>query len=648
MSTFRVGLIGLPHIRDALGQLGVEVVTGDTFLETTRNLREAADPAGLPVLVEDQRQTGLVQLLTRLSETGSVTIVRRPQAFLDDSWASIPIASSLGDYLRAAGAEDIDPAADEVMVDEDGTAHEQIPTAAPGPGSESAPESAPEAAEPADDATLEEADWLSDTDEPAPTTAGPEPEAIAPSAASASGESSQPGAQSEASALTDWLSDGEEDTTPVPARAEPVADAEPPAGPSSDADADRADGVDDDDEDEDFDGFYAPTAATGPDQEHSTEPEPAAPPASSDRPRRGRRKISLPTFAPRPDPAESETGPSAEESIDQDLLDGVPDHEVGDDDQGQEGELDVDDALDDLAGTSRATVARLNTALGLLLGIYGGKGGIGKSTVALCLAQTAAETGGLSVCLIDANRGQGDLGLYMRVRKSDLPSIYDAVTIGDLPSAIIGPEQINTARHGAGDQISFSFVQAPRPQRDGDISLEVAAVGPEHYAEMIALARTRFDLVIVDTQITEAMDASGLIDHSVGPALSRGGYALGMAELSTPGVENLLTSMTYLQRLGTDPARMMTIANNISPDVREFGKIPQLLGQHSRWKGVIHHDQRIYDDMVSRRIPHVVPPMRAVVTDVLETMTGMVEFTDPPPAAEDRSRLPWWKRWLAR
>lgn len=165
---------------------------------------------------------------------------------------------------------------------------------------------------------------------------------------------------------------------------------------------------------------------------------------------------------------------------------------------------------------------------------------------------------------------------------------------------------------------------------------------------MIALARKRFDLVIVDTQITEAMDVSGLIDHAVGPALSRGGYALGMVEFSTPGVENLLTSMTYLQRLGADPARMMTIANNISPDVRDYGKIPHLLGQHSRWKGVIHHDQRIDDDMVSRRIPHAVPPMRQVTSDVLETMTGMVEFIDPPPGSHDRPVLPWWKRWLSR
>lgn len=632
MSTFRVGIIGLPRIRDSLQQLGVEVVSGETFIEATRNLRQAAEPDGLPVLVEDQRQTGLPQLLTRLSEASQVTIVRKSQPVLDDEWASIPIASSLGDYLRAAGAQEVDPTLDEVTVDEDGSIRGQLPALNPDTPGEADPELdlTPErsAAESSD-----ADDWLSDSDpdESVPTsedfdaveTAEPEP--------------AQSDSPLEASALDDWLSDGDEPPASPP---EPAQADVPQAQATFDtANEDEAVGVDD----EDFDGLYAPA----PDAKAEQEPTPPSAPRG-DTPRRARRRISLPTFAAHPDPEPAQEAParSAEESIDPELFEGIPAHDVPDDES--ETELDVDSALDQLAGTSRATVTRLNAVLGMLLVIYGGKGGIGKSTLALCLAQTAAETGGLSVCLIDANRGQGDLGLYMRVRKSDLPSIYDAVTIGDLPSAIITPEQINAARSGAGDQIAFSFVQAPRPQRDGDISVEVAAVSPQHYAEVISLARKRFDLVIVDTQITESLDTSGLIDHAVGPALSRAGYALGMVELSTPGVENLLTSMTYLQRLGADPARMMTIANNVSPDVRELGKIPHLLGQQSKWKGVVRHDQRIYEDMVARRIPNAVPSIREVTTDVLETMTGMVEFSDPEPTGDGRDRLPWWKRWFVR
>ena len=624
MSTFRVGLIGLPHIRVAFEQLGVEVVAGDTFLETTRNLRDAAAVGPLPVLVEDHRQTGLAQLLARLGETGTVTIARHGEPVLEDVWTSIPIASPLADYLRAAGCADgdIDPAMEELMVDEDGMLSGPLPAAdtatpaLPGP-----PDDNPSArTEP------EPADWLSDTDEPTPATE------VADAPPHTAGEPSPQHERSEPSELTDWLCDEHDVPEPLPA---PLAES-----------AVESPGADD--EDEDFDGLYDPAPRPTMDADHPVETEPAPPPAPSlDAPRRARRSISLPTFASLPEPADPEPPMSAARSVDEDLFDGVPAHDVDPDETHEEAGFDVDVALDGLAGPSRATLTRQNTTLGLLLETYAGKGGVGKTTLALCLAQAAAEIGGLSVCLIDANRGQGDLGLYMRVRKSDLPSIYDAVTIGDLSSAIIPPEQVNIARGGAGDQIAFSFVQAPRPQREGDISLEVAATRPEHYAQLITAARRRYDLVIVDTQITEALDTSGLIDHAIGPALARGGYALGMVELSTPGVENLLTSMAYLRGLGADPARMMTIANNISPDLRELGKIPQLLGQHSRWAGAIPHDRRIYEDMVQRRIPHAAPPMRTVVMDVLESMTGMAEFT-APPSEPDRARNPWWKRWLSR
>lgn len=508
------------------------------------------------------------------------------------------------------------------MVDEDGQVSAQLPaadtTAPAAPDPESGRPPASSGSEP------EVADWLSDTDET---------ETADPQQTSAPEPPAQDG-RPEPSDLADWLSDGD-DTLGH----EPVSVAEP-----------AIEAPDGGEEDEDFDGLYepAPTAGTATDRPTEPEPTPVPPSTSSEGvPRRGRRRISLPTFAPHPEPADPAPAMSAEQTVDEDLFDGVPAHEVAPDEEGEDAEVDVDDALDGLSGPSRATVTRQNTVLGLLLEIFSGKGGAGKSTIATCLAQAAAEIGGLSVCLVDANRGQGDLGLYMRVRKSDLPSIYDAVTIGDLSSAFIPPEQINTARGDTGDQIAFWFVQAPRPQREGDISLEVAATRPEHYAQLIAEARQRFDLVIVDTQITEALDTSGLIDQAVGPALARGGYALGMVELSTPGVENLLTSMAYLRGLGADPARMMTIANNVPPDVQELGKIPRLLGQHSRWMGAISHDQRIYQDMVQRRIPYEVPPMRTVILDVLESMTGMAEFSAPPDEP-NRSRKPWWKRWLTR
>ena len=347
--------------------------------------------------------------------------------------------------------------------------------------------------------------------------------------------------------------------------------------------------------------------------------------------------------------AGAETAPDTDPSpLDEELFSGLP-AEAPVEGVEDEDSYDVDDIMEDtLAPRTSLSAHRLNTPLGHVIVSYAGKGGVGKSTVSLCLAQAAAEVGGLSVCLIDGNRGQGDLGLYLKVRKSDLPSIYDAVTIGDLSSAFLSPEQIAAARSGTGDRISFSFVQAPRPMHDGELSQQIAAVRREHYAEVIRLARQQFDLVIIDTQITEGLDTSGVIDNVIGPVLRSGGYGLGIAEFTTVGVENLLIAAAYLRSVGADSARMMSTANKVSPSVGDYGKLPQLLGRESKWKGAIQLDDRIEDDMRSRHVPYAVPTMRAVVLDVLHSVTGLAEFSPKEAPEPKRSKLAFWKRWFTR
>ena len=207
---------------------------------------------------------------------------------------------------------------------------------------------------------------------------------------------------------------------------------------------------------------------------------------------------------------------------------------------------------------------------------------------------------------------------------------------------------MNQARQGRGDHLAFSFVQAPRPVKGSeDISAEIATVTAEHYTEVLQIARDRFDLVIIDTQITEGLDTTGVIDRVIAPLLARGGYGVGICELTTPGVENLLVAMESLRQHGAEATRMMSIANKVRPSITDYGKLPQLLGRDSSWKGAIHYDDRIYDDLVARRIPYAVPTLYGVVMDVLLSVTGDPEF-DLRDSRTVPSGRPWWKRWLRR
>lgn len=636
MSNNLVGIVGLSDVRDALQELGVEVVSGDTFPEASRRIREAAKSPTLPVLIEDHKQLGLPQLISRIEQSSTIVIVRRDAPVLEDHWISVPIASSLGDYLRAAGVEPSDTLLDDIFVDADGKITEDAPVRSD-EGSAAAQDEQPPLETPTHATSL--GDWLEDDDSAlvAPADSPALPHFAHESPASPSADT-----------LHDWLSDEEED--------------EP--SPSPNLTHERSDLDEDDDEEEDFEVFFAPTRpAPTPETQHPAAAEdpivpvsataktgrrrvetnqPAAAPAQ-----RSRRRIPMPQFTEAEAAAATanDTGPSPlDDELFSDLPAEAPEDEVEDEDS-----YDIDDIMEGtLAPRTSRSAHRLNTTLGHVIVSYAGKGGVGKSTVSLCLAQAAAEIGGLTVCLIDGNRGQGDLGLYLKVRKSDLPSIYDAVMIGDPGSAFLSPEQIAAARSGTGDRISFSFVQAPRPMHDGELSQQIAAVRPEHYAEVIRLARQQFDLVIIDTQITEGLDTSGVIDNVIGPVLRSGGYGLGIAEFTTVGVENLLIAAAYLRSIGADSARMMSTANKVSPSVGDYGKLPQLLGRESKWKGAIQLDDRIEDDMKSRHVPYAVPTMRAVVLDVLHSVTGLAEFRPKEAPDSKRSKLPFWKLWFLR
>jgi hypothetical protein len=594
-----LAVIGLPHVREALESFGFEVVSGDGFPDASRRIREAAATAALPVLVEDHKQIGLEQLISRLPDTAPVVIARGAEPVLAEMRRSIPLASNLGDYLGALGFHDLDPALQSIRVEDDGTIPQRLPDVSRPRGHHldsiaSEPHSPdPASVEPVDD-------WLTDDDaHPVPTPAEPAPE-TEPAAAQ--------------SALSDWL----EDTDDAPETTEQRPD------------------VPEADDEEEFDGFHSPTPEpVTPSHRTETEPDQSLPVI----PRR--RRIALPTFASGTDPAPVTDPDPLDEELFENLTGNL-------EEPGLEDEVDADTALDDVTRASVTRRTRRSTAPAEVITCFSGKGGEGKSTLALALAQAAAEIGGKSVCLIDANRAQGDLGLYLRVRTTDLPSIYDAVMIGDPASAILSPDQLNQARQGRGDHLAFSFVQAPRPVKDNDdIAAEIAAVTAEHYTEVLQIARDRFDLVIIDTQITEGLDTTGVIDHLIAPLLARGGYGVGICELTTPGVENLLVAMESLRQHGAEAARMMSIANKVRPSITDYGKLPQLLGRDSSWKGAIHFDDRIYDDLVARRIPYAVPTLYGVVMDVLLAVTGDPEFDLREPATVRPGR-PWWKRWLRR
>src|SRR5699024_879235 len=135
------------------------------------------------------------------------------------------------------------------------------------------------------------------------------------------------------------------------------------------------------------------------------------------------------------------------------------------------------------------------------------KGGVGKSTVSLNLAQHAAAMGpdNYRVVLVDANRGQGDLRTHLRLHTFTTRTIYATAQSGNPAAALLTPADITSYRAARGGEADFSFVPAP-PSSLADPDVVTAGV----YSEVIDYARSVADLVIVDTQIAEEHDTTRL------------------------------------------------------------------------------------------------------------------------------------------
>src|SRR5699024_2126813 len=146
---------------------------------------------------------------------------------------------------------------------------------------------------------------------------------------------------------------------------------------------------------------------------------------------------------------------------------------------------DFSDLYDDIAPTpgpaQSAQPARRGGFNGEVVIVTSGKGGVGKSSTAVNMAQYAAETGpdGYRVVVVDANRGQGDLIKRLRLSRLRIPTVYDAALSKD-PSRAINRPDIFAPHRAQWGEISFALAPAP-PFDLGDPGVVSAKV----YADVI-------------------------------------------------------------------------------------------------------------------------------------------------------------------
>ena len=198
-----------------------------------------------------------------------------------------------------------------------------------------------------------------------------------------------------------------------------------------------------------------------------------------------------------------------------------------------------------MARVSAAAATRpSDAARSPLVAVLGPKGGTGKTTIATNLAADLA-TRGRETLLVDLDLQFGDVGVVLGVDPEH--TIYDLATAGGTMDA----ERLRGFTGRSRDGVNVLLAPVRPDQAD--------AVTAEHITAILDLARTTYDVVIVDTPpaftagVIAAVDQADLI------------VMLGSFDL--PGLKNMKLGMETLQMMDVPSARILPVLNRANTKV---------------------------------------------------------------------------------
>lgn len=274
----------------------------------------------------------------------------------------------------------------------------------------------------------------------------------------------------------------------------------------------------------------------------------------------------------------------------------------------------------------------LRTNLSPVIVCMSAKGGVGKTTSSVYLPCVASELGLKSV-LIDGSRGQADISTVLRINTNDLPTLYEAAV--DAPAtAIVKPDALNERRGDLISPLQHAVVFGPPPALS-DPTIVNAGV----YRDAITAAREQADLVVIDTQIMESSDTSGLWDQVLIPLLREDGWAVAVTDLTWMSLRNLKQRLITLDENGVPPNRILSFANankligrNAKEAEASVTDVEPFLSKFSTFVGNVPSLPEIGFAMNAGDITSPPQPLLNVLHEVLHRVTGV----DIPEAEETK------------
>ena len=240
-------------------------------------------------------------------------------------------------------------------------------------------------------------------------------------------------------------------------------------------------------------------------------------------------------------------------------------------------------------------------ALGELIVLYGGKGGVGKSVIATNLACALAKEVGARVALVDLDLQFGDLGVLLNL--SQTQSIIDVVENIDQADADYITDVM--AEGPLGVRV---LTTAPSPEL-ADL------VTPDHVHRILTTLRTSYDFIVVDT-------SSHLGDITLS-ALDMASRILLVTALSIPAVKNAKLALRLFETLNVPPQQITLVLNRCEAHT-EFNK--ESIESHLKFPIAVQlpHDPRTVVNSINRGMPFVVSNPEAEASQRIRQLVSLL------------------------
>lgn len=205
-----------------------------------------------------------------------------------------------------------------------------------------------------------------------------------------------------------------------------------------------------------------------------------------------------------------------------------------------------------LAGSAKA-----GDVSGEIITVYGVRGGLGATTLAVNLATRLHSTVAGETVLVDLDLHRGDVAAFLNLAPSQ-----SIAALGEAPGEV---DEIflhsAMTRYGSG----LFVLAAPERVEDADV------VGHDEVTLALRLLRTQYRYTVVDTSRT--------LTAATVAAFEQSDRVLVLTDLSVPGVRSAQRTIELLERLGLPTTNLHLIVTEATPGPVELADAAKALGR---------------------------------------------------------------------